>query len=75
MSRSGDCDDTAVMEAVFSTVKIELGDRFASRDEARRQVWEYLDVVDNQRRRHSTLGDLSPAVYEQDAVSVTVSER
>ena len=75
MSRRGDCYDNAVMEAFFSTVKIELGDRFDSRDVARREVFEYVEVFYNQRRRHSTIGYISPAAYEQQAVSGQVSER
>ena len=75
MSRRGDCYDNAMMEAFFSTVKIELGDRFDSRDVARREVFEYVEVFYNQRRRHSTIGYISPAAYEQQAVSGQVSER
>ena len=62
------------MEAFFSTVTIELGDRFDSSDIARRDVFEYLEVFYNQWRRHSTIGYLCPAAYEQQAVSVNVSE-
>jgi transposase InsO family protein len=67
MSGSGDCYDNAVMEALFSTVKIELGDRFASRDAAKRALFEYIEVFYNQRRRHSTIGYRSPAAYERQA--------
>lgn len=65
MSRRGDCYDNAVMEAFFSTVKTELADRFASRGEADRQLFEYLEVFYNQRRRHSTVGQISPARFER----------
>jgi putative transposase len=44
MSRSGDCYDNAVMEAFFSTVKRELYDRFNSGDDARRELFEYIEV-------------------------------
>ena len=74
MSRSGDCYDNAVMEAFFSTVKFELGDRFDSGDEARRELFEYIEVFYNQRRRHSTIGYVSPAVYERRAVSADLSQ-
>ncbi len=74
MSRRGDCYDNAVMEAFFSTVKMELGDRFASGDDARRALFEYLEVFYNQRRRHSTIGYSSPAAYEQRARSASTSE-
>jgi putative transposase len=75
MSRSGDCFDNAVMEAFFSTVKIELGDRFETGDEAKRALFEYLEAFYNQRRRHSTLGYVSPAVFEQRAQSTQMSAR
>ncbi len=75
MSRSGDCFDNAVMEAFFSTVKIELGDRFETGDDAKRAVFEFIEVFYNQRRRHSTIGYLSPAVFEQRARSADTSER
>jgi transposase InsO family protein len=75
MSGSGNCYDNAVMEAFFSTVKIELCDRFDSRDEAARALFEYIEVFYNQRRRHSTVGYLSPAVFEQRALSAATSER
>jgi putative transposase len=75
MSRSGDCFDNAVMEAFFSTVKMELGDRFESPDQAEGALFEYLEVFYNQRRRHSTIGYVSPAVYEQQALTAHMSER
>ena len=75
MSRSGDCFDNAVMEAFFSTVKIELGDRFETGDEAKRALFEYLEAFYNQRRRHSTLGYVSPAVFEQRAKSTQMNAR
>jgi len=73
MSGSGDCYDNAVMEAFFSTVKIELGDRFATRDQAARALFEYIEVFYNQRRRHSTIGYVSPAVFEQRACSGAIN--
>jgi putative transposase len=75
MSRSGDCFDNAVMEAFLSTVKIELGDRFETSDEAKRALFEYLEAFYNQRRRHSTLGYVSPAVFEQRAQPTQTSAR
>jgi len=75
MSRSGDVYDNAVMEAFFSTVKMELDDRFPNVDEAKRALFEYLEVFYNRRRRHSTIGYVSPAVYEQQALTAQASER
>jgi putative transposase len=65
MSRRGDCYDNAVMESFFSTVKSELADRFDSFGEAKMEVFDYIEVFYNQRRRHSTLGQISPAAFER----------
>ena len=67
MSRRGNCYDNAVMEVFFSSLKSELADRFESRDDARRELFEYIEVFYNQRRRHSTIGYLSPAAFERQA--------
>jgi putative transposase len=69
MSRKGDCYDNAVMEAFFSTVKSELADRFESCGEAKMQLFDYIEVFYNQRRRHSTIGYVSPATFERDAAT------
>ena len=65
MSRRGDCYDNAVMESFFSTVKSELTDRFDSFANAKMALFDYIEVFYNQRRRHSTLGYVSPATYER----------
>jgi transposase InsO family protein len=65
LSRRGNCYDNAVMEAFFSSVKSELRERFDSCGEAKMDLFEYIEVFYNQRRRHSTIGDISPAAYEQ----------
>jgi len=69
MSRSGNCWDNAVMESFFSTLKTERTSRknYQSRDEARADVFDYIERFYNPRRRHSTLGYLSPAEYEKVA--------
>jgi putative transposase len=71
MSRSGDCWDNAAMESFFSTLKTERTSRrnYQSRDEARADVFDYIERFYNLRRRHSTLGYLSPADYEKVAHS------
>ena len=69
MSRRGDCYDNAVMERVFSTVKGELADRFASCSEAKMELVDDIEVFYNQRRRHSTLGQISPAAFERRAAA------
>jgi putative transposase len=67
MSRRGDCYDNAVMEAFFSSVKSETADRFGSFGEGKMELFDYLEVFHNQRRRHSTLGQISPAEFERRA--------
>jgi putative transposase len=69
MSRRGNCHDNAVMESCFSTVKTELADRFDSCGEAKRELFDYIELFYNQRRRHSTIGQISPAAYERRALS------
>ena len=66
MSRRGDCYDNAVVESFFGTLKTELvhGRRYATRAEARADIFEYVEVFYNGERRHSALGYLSPAEYE-----------
>lgn len=72
MSRRGNCYDNAVMESFFSTVKHELGDRFDSHGAAKMELFDYIEVFYNQRRRHSTLGQISPAAYERRLVAEDV---
>lgn len=67
MSRRGNCHDNAVMESFFSTVKSELADRFPSCGEAKMELFDYIEVFYNQRRRHSTIGQVSPATFERRA--------
>ena len=65
MSRRGNCHDNAVMESFFSSVKSETADRFGSCGEAKMELFDYIEVFYNQRRRHSTLGQISPAEFER----------
>jgi transposase InsO family protein len=66
MSRKGDCWDNAVAESFFSTLKAELTERtnYATREEARRSIGEYIDGFYNVERRHSFNGYLNPTEYE-----------
>jgi len=70
MSRRGNCYDNAVMESFFATVKSELGEHFESHGDAKRHVFNYIEVFYNQQRRHSTLGQISPAAYERHAAAL-----
>ncbi len=69
MSRSGDVWDNSVMESFFSTLKIERvrGKTYATRDAGRADVFDYIERFYNPIRRHSTLGNRSPVVFEQEA--------
>jgi putative transposase len=66
MGSRGDCFDNAVAESFFATLKKELvhGRTWPTKGELRSEVFEYIEVFFNRRRRHSTLGMLSPADYE-----------
>jgi putative transposase len=67
MSRRGDCWDNAPRESFFASLKKELvhDADFATRSEARAAIVEYIEVFYNSQRRHSSLGYVSPAEYEQ----------
>lgn len=67
MSRRADCWDNAPMESFFASLKKELvhGADFTTRQEARAAIVEYIEVFYNTKRRHSSLGYLSPAEYER----------
>lgn len=66
MSRRGNCWDNAAMESLFSTLKTErLGRRqYRTRDELRADVFDYIERFYNPKRRHSTIGYLSPVQFE-----------
>src|SRR6516225_4465348 len=67
MSGVGQCWDNAPVESFFGRLKCELApDRmFATRDQARAALFEYLEVFYNRVRRHSSLGFVSPAEFER----------
>jgi putative transposase len=70
MSRKGDCWDNAVAESCFATLELELlaRHRWRTRDEARTAIFRYIARWYNTRRRHSTLGYRSPALYEREVL-------
>jgi transposase InsO family protein len=67
MSRVGNCWDNAVAESFFATLTKELlGDRpFATQTDARRELFEFIEIWYNRQRRHSTLGYRTPVEYEE----------
>lgn len=75
MSRRGNCFDNAVVESFFGTLKVEMvyRCRFATRQQARQEVFEYIELWYNRVRRHSALGYVSPAEFERRHRSGAVS--
>jgi len=69
MSRSGNVWDNAAMESFFSSLKTERTARkiYRSRDEAKADVFDYIERFYNLKRRHSTIGYLSPMEFEMQA--------
>jgi len=66
MSRTGNCYDNAVMESFFGSLKTECVHHcnYPTRNQAKRDIFEYIEVFYNRERIHSTLGYLSPHEYE-----------
>ena len=67
MSRRGNCHDNAVAESFFQLLKRERIRRrvYADREEARRDVFDYIELFYNPRRRHGYVGGISPVQFEQ----------
>jgi transposase InsO family protein len=67
MSRKGNCYDNAPMESFWGTLKNELVHhrRYTTREQARREITEYIELFYNRQRRHSRLGNRSPAAFAQ----------
>lgn len=72
MSRKGDCWGNAAMESFFASLKTERTDRrqYSTRDEARADVFDYIERFYNPRRRHSVLDYLSPIQFEEMAATL-----
>ena len=71
MSRSGNCYDNAVVESFFRTLKVErvYDRRYATLEAAQQDLAQYIENFYNRVRRHSTLGYVSPVVYELQKVA------
>lgn len=67
MSRRGNCYDNAVAESFFSNLKKERVKRkiYTTREEAKSEIFEYIEVFYNRSRRRSHLNQLSPMMFEQ----------
>ena len=66
MSGTGNCYDNAAMESFFGTLKTELvyHEHYPTHEQARRSIFEYIEVFYNRQRRHSALGYRSPVAFE-----------
>jgi putative transposase len=66
MSRKGDCWDNACMESFFGSFKMEWmrGKRYSDFEEAKKDIFKYVEMFYNRKRRHASLGYVSPADYE-----------
>ena len=67
MSAKGDCWDNAVAERFFHTLKTErvYGQKYATREEAKRDIFEYIEAFYNRAPRHATSDYLAPLEYEK----------
>ena len=72
MSSSGNCYDNAVVESFFGVLKRERVNRvrYRTRDEARSDLFEYIEVFYNRKRRHGYLGNISPAEFEKNSAGL-----
>ena len=69
MSRKGNCWDNAVSESFFASLKKELvyQQNYATRDEARQSIFQWIETFYNRTRLHSHLGYMSPEQFEQQS--------
>ena len=71
MSRRGNCHDNAVAESFFATFKKRVTKRkiYATREDAKREIFNFIEMFYNPVKRHSHTGGLSPAKFEEDCFS------
>jgi putative transposase len=72
MSRRGDCWDNSAVESFFASLKKERVHRktYPTRDAARADIFDYIETFYNSRRRHSTLGQVSPTEFERSCAGL-----
>jgi putative transposase len=72
MSRRGNCWDNAVAESFFQLLKRERIRRkvYSTREQARREIFDYIELFYNSKRRHGKNGMLSPRQFEMKNASV-----
>jgi transposase InsO family protein len=71
MSRKGNCWDNAMMESFFGRFKVEhmYWEKYATHEEARRKIFEWIEIEYNRKRAHSALNYVSPTKFEEDKVA------
>jgi transposase InsO family protein len=77
MSGKGNCYDNAVMESFFHSLKIELiyQTKYETREKAKEEIFKYVEIFYNRKRKHSYLGYLSPNEFENKNVSTNLSTK
>ena len=67
MSRKGNCWDNAVIESFFGSLKNEWVQKkvYQTMEDAKKDIFNYIEVFYNRKRRHASLGYVSPVVYEE----------
>ena len=77
MGSVGDCYDNALCESFFASLECELLDRcsFRTQTDARLAVFDYIEGFYNSRRRHSSLGQISPMTFENSAPESRLATR
>ena len=75
MSRRGNCHDNAVAESFFATFKKRVTQRtiYSTRDDAKTEIFNFIEMFYNPIKRHSHTGGVSPAQFEEDYFSRLVS--
>ena len=72
MSRKGNCWDNAVSESFFHSLKTELtySEQYTTREIAKQSIFQYIEGYYNRVRRHSTIGSISPEMFENQCMKV-----
>ncbi len=72
MSRKGNCWENAVAESFFYSLKVELiyTERYATRENAKQSVFQYIEVYYNRVRPHSSVSSIAPLVFESQCKKV-----
>ena len=76
MSSTGNCYDNAITESFFHTLKTELiyWNRYQSREEAKKSIFEYIEIFYNRQRLHSAIGYISPVEFEERNLKINRKE-